>query len=293
MGRWSGASWSQVTSGVSPAGAELSALWGSSEADLWAVGRASGSPPGIILHRQSPGWAIAATGLEGLNAVWGSGATDAWAAGDQGTVLHWTGGAWTAVPSGTTNTISAIWGSGPSDVYFAGSHSLLLHWDGQALSQSLLGNCPSGCGDSSHTAIWGSGPSDVWVGGFASWSGWDLWHWDGRFWTSMSPGFLEGDIGVITGLWGSGPLDLWVTTTSVTAPILRWNGAFWNQTYTAYPAGPVRGFGSSDVWFGNIHFDGSQWAIFDSPSPTGPLWGTDSNHMWTLGRHASVLRRGP
>jgi len=113
MGRWNGFTWADVTGGLSPDGLQLNALWGSSEIDLWAVGRLASGPAGMILHRTSPGWSIAATSPGGgLNAVWGTGAGNVWAAGDQGTVLHLEGGAWTPVPSGTTKTIRAIWGSG-------------------------------------------------------------------------------------------------------------------------------------------------------------------------------------
>ncbi len=37
-----------------------------------------------------------------LNGVWGSGANDVWAVGNGGTILHWSGGAWVSVPSGSS-----------------------------------------------------------------------------------------------------------------------------------------------------------------------------------------------
>jgi hypothetical protein len=52
-----------------------------------------------------------------LNGAWGSGQADVWAVGDCGTLLHWNGSAWHAVPSGTTAHLHAVWGIGVNDAW--------------------------------------------------------------------------------------------------------------------------------------------------------------------------------
>jgi hypothetical protein len=59
--------------------------------------------------------------------------------GTVGTALHYTGGAWTTVSTGTTEPLSTISGSGPNDVWTVGSAGTLLRWDGKAWTPSRSG----------------------------------------------------------------------------------------------------------------------------------------------------------
>jgi hypothetical protein len=44
-----------------------------------------------------------------LSAVMGTSARSVWVAGANGTILHWDGATWSAVPSGTTRGIWTLW----------------------------------------------------------------------------------------------------------------------------------------------------------------------------------------
>jgi cysteine-rich repeat protein len=65
-----------------------------------------------------------------LRRVWADGSS-AIAVGQAGTVLHWSGTAWTPGTSGTTVDLYDVWGRAPDDVYAVGAASTVLHWNGQ------------------------------------------------------------------------------------------------------------------------------------------------------------------
>lgn len=108
----------------------LKAVWGSSPADVWAVGDA-----GTIRHwtnDPSAHWTLVPSGTTAdLNAVWGSGPTDIWAVGDDATIIHYDGSSWSkrrpliAAPNEGA-PLRAVWGSGPDDVWIAG-RGVVLH----------------------------------------------------------------------------------------------------------------------------------------------------------------------
>ena len=105
----------------------LLGIWGSSAADVWAVGEAG------TIRRMTPNarrWApVASPTNKTLRAIWGSGANDVWAVGDAGTVLHWDGTVWTdsvaAFPAGSKPNLYGVWGTGPDDVWIVGDGVVL------------------------------------------------------------------------------------------------------------------------------------------------------------------------
>jgi len=63
----------------------LTAVWGSSATDVFAVGWG-----GTILHYDGTSWQLMTSGTgNNFNAVWGSSATDVFAVGEYGTILHY------------------------------------------------------------------------------------------------------------------------------------------------------------------------------------------------------------
>ena len=65
----------------------LSAIWGSSPSDIYAVGTR-----GVIIHYDGSSWNEMDSGTENdLLAVWGSSANDIYIAGADGTILHYDG----------------------------------------------------------------------------------------------------------------------------------------------------------------------------------------------------------
>ena len=64
-----------------------------------------------------------------LHDVWGSSPRNVFAVGGTGTVLHFDGQSWAAMPRATTQHLGTVTGSGPYDVWAAGI-STIVHYDG-------------------------------------------------------------------------------------------------------------------------------------------------------------------
>jgi hypothetical protein len=72
------------TNEVSTVTSYLSAVWGSSASDVYAVG---GS--GVILHSEGKAtWVALGNAGVNLSSVWGSGSADVYIVGEAGTILH-------------------------------------------------------------------------------------------------------------------------------------------------------------------------------------------------------------
>lgn len=204
--------------------AALTALWGASPSDVWAVGA-----DGARAHFDGKAWSVTAdTGGDGatpLFAVWGSGPADVWAAG--ASLQRFDGKAWSALPSPSPLWVRGVWGSGPSDVWLAAGEAPfgevaggeVLHWDGKALVSALKTPEPL-------QAVWGSSAKDVWVVGAAPAKD-DaparsvLRHFDGAAWTESAT--LAGV--ELLALWGAGPREVWCAGRA--GQLMRFDGASW------------------------------------------------------------------
>lgn len=193
---WDGTVWSTVAVPGSP---PLTAVWGTSPADLWAVG-----PSGVIVHRAGATWStVPSHTTQGLQHVWGAAADDVWAVGWNGTALHWDGALWSTIATGTTDSLMGVHGTSSSDVWIAGydgsgTTGRLLHWDGATITDVDLGITTD-----FFYGVWANAPDDVWVCGYQGWMG----HWDGTSWTRVSAGVGADD--ALFAIWGSAPNDVW------------------------------------------------------------------------------------
>ncbi|QRK08194.1 hypothetical protein JQX13_51075 [Archangium violaceum] len=187
--RWNGTGYTEELSSH-PQG--LLAVHGSSETDVWAVGRA-----GLALHNTGSGWACQPTGVgKALNDVWVQGPSLAIAVGDSGTIVRWDGNAWSRMSSGTGADLHGVWGSGPSDIWAVGANGTLLHHDGNAWSSSTSGTTTN------LTALWGTSSSSVWATGENG----TLLRYDGSRWTSEHTGTGR----ALRGLWAASTSDVWL-----------------------------------------------------------------------------------
>jgi hypothetical protein len=81
---------------------------------------------GTIVHWNGSTW-TAVPGVTGLLvAVHAAAANQAWAVGTRGTILHWDGSAWTAEPSGTTSTLAGVWGFADGTAWAVGQGGTIL-----------------------------------------------------------------------------------------------------------------------------------------------------------------------
>ncbi len=93
IANWDGAKWKPV---VDSASDRVSAIWGASASDAWAVGAS-----GVVYHFDGNTWsANRRSDNANLTAIAGSGPNDVWAAGyasdfTSAVVLHWNGQQWT------------------------------------------------------------------------------------------------------------------------------------------------------------------------------------------------------
>jgi len=88
-------------------------------------------------------WDEATSQGNDLLGVWAASPRDVWAVGDHGTVLHFDGARWNAVPFPDQGDLIAVTGSGPGSrrVWVGGRE--LLHYDGQTWRSEDLGAAES------------------------------------------------------------------------------------------------------------------------------------------------------
>jgi hypothetical protein len=155
---YDGTSWSPMVTGSE---ARLTAIWGTSRANIFAVGY------GTILHYDGAEWESMDADIVGdLFAVWGSGPNDVYATGHRGQVLHYDGTRWKSIDAGTgTANVWNIWGSGPNDVFLSGGIAVT-HYDGvrwRPMKLPVQLHQP-------RWHVWGTGPQDfyLWEGNLAT-----------------------------------------------------------------------------------------------------------------------------
>ncbi|MCK4727990.1 MAG: hypothetical protein KAT27_03620, partial [Desulfobacterales bacterium] len=91
-----GTSWTSMSSDATR---DLNGVWGSSGADVFAVGFSS-----TILHYDGSAWAETDLGTtERLQEVWGSSGTDVFVVGDLGGIFHYDSSTWTVMRAGGSN----------------------------------------------------------------------------------------------------------------------------------------------------------------------------------------------
>ena len=93
-------------------------VWATSTSDVFVVGDG-------LWHWDGANMTGAPSNFGPWNAVWGSGRNDVYAVGDGGLIAHWNGASWSAMTSGTTQSLLAVHGSSAKDV-FAGGNDVLL-----------------------------------------------------------------------------------------------------------------------------------------------------------------------
>ena len=162
---FNGSGWALVQSNTNTA---LYDVWGCSDDEVFSIGYVNtGLPSGENkpLRYDGSNWSSMTNLAAGLTpgnykALWGTSSQDLWAAGDQGTIIHFDGTAWTQMTASPRNDLLGIWCAlNGTDRYAVGMDGTILHsqgagWSAQASStnQHLFG-------------AWGASASDVFVVG--------------------------------------------------------------------------------------------------------------------------------
>jgi hypothetical protein len=295
--------WAPMESGTE---AGLSAVWGSSATDVFAVGEA-----GTIVHFDGTAWSAMQSGTtDDLEDVFGFGPNDVYAAGgnwhtdhDTGFVLHFDGIAWSEVLNVPADeSVRALWGSAPDDLYAFGEDGEIVayHFDGAQWSALECENAPPGGVDASGTSV-----GNMVVAGYDG-----VWLFDGAQWTQS---FSEEGYGIFYASWSSSPQDAWV---SGMYGVRRYDGEAWSEIDVAkdaigelgldefFDVGTLWGFGPSDVYaVGRLttqdaedvvdvyRFDGQSWSALDvrPPHAIGDLWGPAPGELFAVGADGMIL----
>ena len=215
--------WSQQSV---PTTQHLRSVWGSSGADIWAVGLA-----GAIVHFDGVAWTKFDTPAPGaLLAVWGRGPDDVHAAGEGGLLIHWDGLAWSAVSSQTPHNLRAVFGLASDDVWAVGAVATIMRHRGLAWAPSKVE--PIKYADGSEEpitenlfGIGGVDPADMWAVGSKG----VVLHWNGQTWQNQGVGF-----GIaLRGVWALAADDVFAVGNE--GHMLHWDGEEWDP----WPTGSV------------------------------------------------------
>lgn len=122
---YDGSTWNVL---INETGESLSALWGSSATNLYAVGN-----NGTILRYNGVQWsAVTSPVKDHLNSVWGTAANNIYAVGNDGAFIRYDGTTWSSVPVTPSATLLAVSGTGPDNILVVGTKGTVLHYNGTA-----------------------------------------------------------------------------------------------------------------------------------------------------------------
>jgi hypothetical protein len=220
-------------------------VWGSSAADLHAVG---GTPTqGRIVHFDGAEWRDRELAPNTPLLTWAHGfsADDVTCVGNAGTVLHWDGIAHTRVPTPTEEDLWGVWGARPDALWAVGGagraegQATLLKWDGvewTRVSLPLLQRPRV----YALFKVWGSAEDDVWVVGQRG----VVLHWDGVTWSEVLVGASEDLISI----WGTDRDHVVAVGGRMNGIVSRWDGTTW-ETRSLAPLPGLNGvsFRTPDV----------------------------------------------
>jgi len=118
--------WSQIAE----ASGTYRAVWGSGPDDVYVAGNAYEGDfgHGRLIRWDGSGWCVVELpeATRSLTSVWGSGPGDVWVGGSSGELFHYDGSQWTAVESGTAESIDDIGGASKDAVFAVGSRGTIL-----------------------------------------------------------------------------------------------------------------------------------------------------------------------
>lgn len=257
------------------------------------------------------GWTVATVPQTGNNTLLTAASartgSDAWAVGEQFTAAgqapappvsyHWTGSAWSLVPTASlgTNTpgvLLAVSAAAANDAWAVGFSSpqrddestLFEHWNGSAWS---VNTSLTQSGEVAQlTGVVDVSPGNAWAVGRGR-TGTLLAHWNGTSWASVplpDPGFQPGSGESMSATSAS---DIWLVGTSINAggntvaEALHFNGSAWSVSPMAQPSqgtasiSAVTALSASNAWAVGTnggstlieHWTGSGWSVVPSPTP--------------------------
>lgn len=277
----------------SPTKESLSGVWGSSAADVFAVGKG-----GTILRYDGTSWTAMSSGTaEDLHAVMGTGPKNVFAVGANGTVLRYDGTSWTPFPSAIDKDLHALWVIS-SDLYVVGELGWAYHWDGTSWTEEKVDS-------GTLVGVFGTSKSDVVAIGTSGWYRFDGVMWNKGFITGAdSLRAIWGDdtaLFVVGTAWGATGVALIKRyeagqLTTVPAGTFKPLRAVWGSPTDALsPDGPadVIAVGEGGT---ALYYDGSQWTELQTGTlaDLSGVWRSADNEAFAVGELGTILHhRGP
>ncbi len=236
-----------------------------------------------------------------LRGVWSGGPGNVWVVGAGGTVAHYDGKAWTAVPVVTNPSYSfySVASTGPSDIVIGGS--LVTSATPGAQAEGAIFSYNGGTWTQVATPartvrdIWLASPTSgravgdaglIYYRNGTGWTGADLTNTGKVYWSAWSTGSTEYIVGTggFIGLASPGTTTVQPVTPSSPTP---------NTLVSVF------GTSSTDVWavgYGctMAHYDGA-WSV-TSPGCASTsiilngVWGSAANDYWAVGDSSTILR---
>lgn len=269
-----GSTWQRMDSAVQ---ADLTAVWGLSATDVYAVGAR-----GALIHYDGQAWRrVQVPSVDPLLGIWGLDATHIYAVGTS-TALRFDGSTWRLMPGTGNAELWSVWGTHPDTLFAAGQNGVILKWDGaswRAMSSPtqllLLG-------------LWGLSASEVYAAGIRG----TLLRYDGTAWRPVKiPS--QADFFAIA---GTGRNNIMLAGNS--GAVVSFNGTAWTQapqtaSYENFrdiafdPAGTARVVG----WAGTVVERGPNgWrSLLGAPVLLAATLG-DDGAVWTVGSGSAVFR---
>jgi hypothetical protein len=264
----------------------IRAIWGSSDQDIWAIGRANDtamdwSGGSDIFHAQGTSWVQQPSPTSNtLFAVHGSSGHNVWAAGTAGTLLHSDGGSWQVDQprqAVTAQKLNAVWANA-SVVWAAADNGDLLFNSGSGwqMTHALIGQITSMSGTAADN-LWIAGPNGAEQ--------------------LTSAGWIVQNGGVDAGfasIWTPGPGEAWALSND--GFVYRFSNATkWSQVHAVstntvlFDDKAIWGSGPNDVYAMSIidmqHWDGGAWGgapgpVTESPKQGVFAWGSGPDDVY-------------
>ena len=228
----------------------LMSVWGSSPAEVFAVGGQLQPNVGTVLRFDGDAWLPEdlppATPM--LDWVFGTG-DRVWAVGRAGVIVVREAGLWSAEPSPTSTILWGLWGASEDELWAVGGDGnandpVLLRRDGDTELWSEVAIPELGVSSHGLFKVWGTSASDVWVVGDRG----ATLHFDGSEWTAH-PAAVAIDL---ISLWGSPSEGIIAAGGRASGHLSRLDGQSWIGQTLALPglngiwvdeAGPVTAVG--------------------------------------------------
>jgi len=289
------AQWQRVFADLDGA---LLSVWGTSRADVWAVGADARDGTGpMVVHFDGDAWTRVETGqLAGdLWWVFGFDGGPIYMGGDGGVILRYDDGAFTVMDTPGTETVFGIWGAAPDDVWAVGGASDSTGGFAWRLAGDTWVPEPSLPADvTADAAVWkmyGRSANDAWMVG----SNGVALHWDGATLTQGDTGVgsslftvHEGDGlyvavgGLVSGIFVERSGDTWLDVTPDPPP-MGMAGVTLGEDGTGIAVGTL----------GAVYVrDGQTWAVeelgFGLLENLHGSWIDDEGGLWAVGGQTLV-----